>query len=213
METDKQNDIDAYNTLYSLLPFEKQQAISSFRFDADKKLKICSEILIRCLICQTLHIKNKEIQFLLNDYGKPYLAYFPSFEYNISHTKNAIAIGISDNPVGVDIEKIKRFDFRMPKYSFTDNENSFLTSEQANQDRRFFEIWTKKEAYIKYSGKGLSIPLKSFDVTDTGFSPNLSSVQISDYIISVCGTGFLDKELIKEISEQELLKMGLRHFE
>jgi len=52
--------------------------------------------------------------------------------------------------------------------------------------QRFYEVWTKKESYAKYVGKGLSIPLKTFDVIDDSIKENFSIFNINGYIISIC---------------------------
>ncbi len=68
-------------------------------------------------------------------------------------------------PVGVDIEKIRPIDFAIAERFFTASEYRLLM-DTAEQERLqlFYTLWTLKESYIKFVGKGLSIPLDSFAI-------------------------------------------------
>ncbi len=64
--------------------------------------------------------------------------------FNISHSHGVIMLGISHTEIGVDIEKIRDFDYK--KIDFIDAEDI----------DDFFEKWTERESYLKFTGEGLS---------------------------------------------------------
>lgn len=71
---------------------------------------------------------------------------------------------------------------------FSKAEVAYIEEVTEEKDRRFFEIWTKKEAYSKYVGKGLSMGLNSFDVMDEEITKLIQSVNKNSYVISFCNT-------------------------
>ncbi|MDR2649784.1 MAG: 4'-phosphopantetheinyl transferase superfamily protein [Clostridiales bacterium] len=161
---------------------EKQNKLRQYRFPIDRKLSLYAELLTRWQVMHILRLNNHEIEFGINEYSKPFLQGHPLFHFNISHTRNAIAAAFSNDEVGVDIEKVKAPDFQISKRFFTSSEHDYILSHK-NPDRAFYEIWTKKEAYIKCIGMGLAKPLKSFDTLDDESS---ISMYIGEYIISIC---------------------------
>lgn len=98
-----------------------------------------------------------DISIIYNNYNKPYLLN-TNLYFNISHSHNMIAIIISDNECGIDIEYIdegKDIDKIVSKV-LSKNE---IVNYQNKEDKvkYFFEIWTKKEAYFKMIGTGIQI--------------------------------------------------------
>jgi 4'-phosphopantetheinyl transferase len=173
---------------YKLLIYvskENRQRFLKYKYDIDKKLGLYAEFFVRHQICKELNISNHEIVFSKNEYGKPYLTDYPGFQFNIAHTHNAMVIAFSKNEIGIDIEKIKVPEFKIAKRFFTCSENNYILSHK-NPEYAFYEIWTKKEAYIKCLGTGLTTPLKSFDVLDQKHSPLIQSFKIKEYLISIC---------------------------
>ena len=214
IELDESENFSDYGKFIKFLSPKKQEQILKFRFDIDKKLSLFSDLFVRYSACNILNLSNADLSFDKNDYGKPYLLGFPNFHYNISHTKNAIVIGISDKPIGVDVEKIKFADLKIAERFFCDNElASILSNREPNT--AFYKIWTKKEAYIKWDGKGLSLPLTSFDVTDCKLNKMFSSFEIGEYILSVCSeTDFSESalEIYDKDSTVKFLSMLMQYF-
>ena len=198
--------VSCFNRLLSCVSKKKQEQVQRFHHDIDKKLSLYSEIAVRAIICQTLNVSNHEIVFVQTQYGKPYLEGYPDCHFNLSHTRNAIAVIISDKPAGVDIEKIAAADLQIAKRFFTENEAAYIETTDIGKDKRFYEVWTKKEAYIKYKGKGLSMALNSFDVLCDTISKQIQTFQINDYIISACGE-YSEFQII-EISEMDVERMA-----
>ena len=89
-----------------------------------------------------------------------------------------MVIAVSECSVGVDAEKIREVDIRVKK-RFTKAEAEYIGYDIV----RFFEIWTKKEAFLKQKGVGLKGGLQSFCVTENA---KISTFNYNDYIISVC---------------------------
>lgn len=103
-----------------------------------------------------------------NQYGKPYLD--EGLFFNISHTDGLIALAKSKFEIGMDVECIQHCDF--------DAILKLITSEHKRRDIRdsqnpimaFYRYWTQKEACVKQIGKGLSIPLKDFEIDEYNFT-------------------------------------------
>ncbi len=80
-----------------------------------------------------------------NENGKPYLNNINDIYFNISHSDKYLVIAISNKKIGVDIEKIKKYNAKI---------NDILNIKPKN-DEEFFKYWTKKEALIKLKGLAL----------------------------------------------------------
>ena len=106
-----------------------------------------------------LELGDMSREILRAEKGKPYFKELP-LQFSVSHTEDLWVCLISDGtePVGVDIQQIKetRQD-RVSERYFTDDEKVYL---KENSRNTFFEIWTRKEAYAKYTGRGLTKELK-----------------------------------------------------
>ena len=98
--------------------------------------------------------------------------------FSISHTDGLTVIALSDCEVGIDVEKVRKADLRVVR-RFSKEEADYITEKES--DRRFFEIWTKKEAYLKCKGTGISGGLNSVNVLELQFKV----MDYEEYIISV----------------------------
>lgn len=85
-------------------------------------------------------------------------------DFNLSHSGTYAVLAVSDQPIGIDIEKKRHNRANVAKRCFCDEEyrNIMEAESEEEQDIRFFDYWTMKEAYIKRNGAGLKIPLNSF---------------------------------------------------
>ncbi len=196
------------NTLNYLLTFvskEKKEQINRYYFNVDKKLSLYADLIVRVIACKTFGLTNKDIDFFKSEYGKPNLNNYLNFHYNVSHTRNAIAVVVSDSQVGVDIEKIREAEFKIVNRFFTQPEIEFIDNTVAESKKQFYIVWTKKEAYIKYIGKGLYIPLNSFNVFDETISKKMQTIVKDNYVISICGIN--QGCCIEEIQESMIVSM------
>ena len=112
------------------------------------------------------------LSFDYSKYGKPALSDMyaaQKLNFNLSHTAGMMLLAVArERRIGVDVEKI-RSDFNVLEIAerfFSPQEQSRLRNiPEISQYDVFFGCWTRKEAYIKAKGEGLSIPLRDFDVS------------------------------------------------
>lgn len=163
--------------------------------------KAAKEIIIKALL-NFFGINISFSDFLKGENGKPYIKNLPDFHFNISHSENAVAVSISDSEVGIDCEKLRNADLRIAKRRFTEKEYTYIIKDSSETDLRFFEIWTKKEAYLKFCGKGITLPLNSFDVTDGSLDKSFHTYQKDGFFISVCTDSPNNNFTFLEITEE-----------
>lgn len=139
------------------------------------------------------NIDKSSIEIIKSKHGKPFLENLPDFHFNITHSGKLLVIAISDSLVGIDVEAKRKYSTNIIK-RFHPQEIDYIKSQDS--DNRFFEIWTKKEACLKYLGTGLSGGLDSFSVLS--FSPTPKTYTFENYYISVCSNG--EFEIINKIT-------------
>ena len=116
---------------------------------------------------------NQQPIFLYNDYGAPYIEGGPYF--SISHCKRGIAIAVSENTIGIDIEVIRTFNPDLMRKTMNEDEQLRITS-SAIPEVEFIRFWTQKEALLKLQGTGIISDLHhvlthAHDVSWTEISP------------------------------------------
>jgi len=166
-------------TLSELLSPDESFRAQRFRFVRDYETYVVSRGLLRLLLSYYLDLPPPEIRFIYGPYGKPALA--PEcgrLEFNLSHSKGLVAYVFSPHrEVGVDIEFVcpKRADWQVARQCFSLREIESLQKVPSELfTEAFFACWTRKEAYIKARGVGVSLALDQFDVSvEPGEQPAL----------------------------------------
>lgn len=160
------------HSLGQTLAEDELERAARFHFERDRRRFVARRGLLRVILGRYLGVQPDRVRFVYSDYGKPALA--PGFTYgglrfNLSHAAGislyAFAVG---RDVGVDVEHL-RSDFEREQIAerfFSLHERSVLSSLPPKaRIQAFFNCWTRKEAYIKARGEGLSLPLDQFDVS------------------------------------------------
>ena len=160
--------------LESNLSADESGRATRFHFSAGRQHYIVAHGVLRDLLARYLHCEPSQLDFSTNDYGKPALVGH-KLEFNLSHSGDFALIAITQEcKVGVDVERIRPELEResIARRFFSPNEVSELMALALEQRKMaFFNAWTRKEAYIKAQGMGLSLPLDSFDVSLTPNEP------------------------------------------
>lgn len=150
--------------------------VARFKFENDKERYIVAHGATRRILARYLKSRPQNIVFENNHYGKPFLAENTSrIEFNLAHSKNRALLALTrDRRVGVDIEHIRPEipTANLAEHYFSARENEVLRNLDENlQIRAFYDCWTRKEAFIKAIGMGLSFPLRKFAVSIESGNP------------------------------------------
>jgi hypothetical protein len=76
-----------------------------------------------------------------------------------------VALAVGNVPVGIDVEHKSDNDFKVTKRMFTKRDQDYIFGDMLDAERRFRDIWTIKESFLKCLGIGISVPLSSFDAS------------------------------------------------
>lgn len=153
----------------SLLSADEESRASRFRFGhLSNTFTICHGLL-RLLLGGYLDADPTSIQFHYQSKGKPVLRSHNGLNFNLSHTNGIMVCGVARHcEMGVDVEVLRPMNDMQElagKFFCPEEARELLSLPQNQQLSSFYRCWTRKEAYIKAIGEGLSAPLSSFRVT------------------------------------------------
>jgi 4'-phosphopantetheinyl transferase len=142
-----------------------------FRFPEHRRRFVIARGTLRRLVSNYLSITPEKVAFQYQESGKPELApgHRSELHFNVSHSEDLAAFSfVLSRPIGVDVEMV-RCDVDVhgiPQRFFSTAEQDALARLTGpHKFRGFFNCWTRKEAYVKAVGSGLSLPLRDFDVS------------------------------------------------
>lgn len=152
-----------FSKLLSHISVDKRERIRRFVKEEDRLRGLFGELLLRSILMQKTGMRNEDIVFFTNEYGKPFLKGRDDIYFNISHSGDWVVAAVDALPVGIDVEEVSPVDLSISEYYFSADEHEDLMSQSDKLDY-FFTLWTSKESYIKTLGKGLSQPLNAFSI-------------------------------------------------
>ncbi|MBQ7340929.1 MAG: 4'-phosphopantetheinyl transferase superfamily protein [Oscillospiraceae bacterium] len=161
---------EALERIYTNLSPSRKEHIDRLRRPEDKTRSLAAEGLLQTLLREHYGITNAKLHRASN--GRPYLAN-SHLHISLSHSDQMVACAVSEDPVGIDIEKIRPMSLKICRHLCVEEEKAYLLSDSGLTEndecqdpevlRRLFEIWTAKEAYFKKQGTGIT-DLKSVNV-------------------------------------------------
>ncbi len=154
---------------YELLSSEERERAARYRAGKPRNNFILTRGTLRSLVATCVGAKPQELSFRYSEYGKPLLDGSFDLRFNVSHTDGLALIALGKTrKIGVDVEKITAApDFKkLAARFFSARERESLEQLSGEElPTAFFRCWTRKEAYVKARGEGLSLPLHQFDVS------------------------------------------------
>ena len=195
-------DAALYNEVYGRLPAFRKSRADSYRNLSVKLESVAAFGLLTYALTQAGFPMQDpaiwdKLDFRVTEKEKPYFAGVEGVHFSMSHTKGAVLAAVSGTNVGCDIEVPDR------KVDIAGIERLVLSDAERrcfNADDRlaFFRIWTRKEAYCKYTGEGLGAEFDSFSIDDTPV-PSYTDEQ-DGYVRAVCSPLLLKMPEIARIS-------------
>lgn len=150
----------------SLLPADERARADRFIHDRHRRRYTVAQAHLRLVLAGLTGTRPEEIAFEFGKHGKPFLPGGPSF--NQSHSEERIMIGVAaEGRLGVDIEEIRqvRYLLGIADKNFGEDEAARLHAAPEHERLElFFRLWTRKEAFLKAVGVGLTHPLRTFSV-------------------------------------------------
>jgi 4'-phosphopantetheinyl transferase len=143
-----------------------------FIFQADRSRYVSTHGALRAVLGQYLGRRPGEIILEQGEYGKPFVSKSinpKGITFNLSHSEDLCLIALAQSrALGIDIEKLRDIVDCMElaaKYFSEEEKQSLLALPTSERPLAFFCTWTRKEAYVKATGRGLDIPLDEFSVS------------------------------------------------
>lgn len=162
--------------LFHLLPLNSQNYIAQFRRPIDKNLSILGYSLLSFL-CKEQNIKFKELY--RDDYNRPFLKNF-SGDFSISRSNKRVICALStQKKVGIDMEYIKPIELQMYQEQFSQQEWEIILHDNSPLNM-FYTLWTKKEAIVKYDGRGLHLTLSDIPSLNETLKWKNLTIQVKD---------------------------------
>jgi len=159
--------------LAGFLSDEEQGRAAKFRHAPSRHEFIVARGLLRVLLGECLDMDPREVRFSQTARGKPRLAgpEPAAVRFNVSHSHGLALVALTGRcEVGVDLERVRPFSDEMGLADrfFTPREADALRAlDAAGRLETFFRLWTRKEAYLKAHGLGLSCGLERVEVSHT----------------------------------------------
>ena len=174
----------------TLVSEQRRQEALRYRRETDRRLSLSVYLLLRKALEKEYGITEPP-QFNFGPHGKPMLADYPDIHFNLSHCPRAALCVVNKQPVGCDIEMVpNQLDSDLCQYCFNEAETkSILASPQPTLE--FTRLWTRKEAYLKWSGEGLTANLPDLFSTHCVEDVHLESFYAQDrtYVYTICQRG------------------------
>lgn len=154
----KADKIDVEKSL-KFLPKIRLEKVQKLKDENAKKLSVAVYLLLRKVFRKHL-IKIEKYEFDYMDDGRPVIINSP-LQFSLSHSGDYVAVGISNNQVGVDIQEMRDIDFDARKFVFSKDDEKFFQESESKLDA-FYSLWTVKEAVFKFDGT----PFKDVKIKD-----------------------------------------------
>ncbi|HRQ22466.1 MAG TPA: 4'-phosphopantetheinyl transferase superfamily protein [Anaerolineales bacterium] len=166
--------LDSVKLFESTLSADEIRRASSFHFDKDHSRYVIAHFSLRDVLGRYLKAEPAQLKFSIDQYGKPSLLKH-KLEFNLSHSGSFALVAVTQHRIiGVDVERMREgiSSHSIARQYFSPAEVAEFDAVPVEQrETAFFTCWTRKEAFIKAKGLGLSLPLDSFDVSLTPNEP------------------------------------------
>ena len=159
---EKSSEMSVLDKYLDLLPPERREKALRYHHPIDRHHCILSYLLLRYALNSRFGLHNPRIA--VTERGKPFLPDYPEVYFNLSHCPKGCVVGVSDVPIGVDVQDVRAFSPRLVQFCCSPEEKARIA--QATQpEAEFTKIWAMKESYLKCKGCGIIRDLPSVDTT------------------------------------------------
>jgi 4'-phosphopantetheinyl transferase len=151
---------------------DERRRAARFHFERDRRRFLAARGQLRHLLASYLDTDPERLEFGYGAQGKPYLAGYPEVQFNLSHAADTLVVAVArGRRLGIDVEQtipegvmneVRERVSSTPEWALLE------TLDRSARETWFSRLWTRKEAYIKADGRGMSLDLKLIDVLSVG---------------------------------------------
>jgi 4'-phosphopantetheinyl transferase len=156
---------------WSVLSPDERDRAHRFHFEIHRRCFVVAHAAARRILAGYANMSAESLAFTTGEFGKPALTNAPNLQFNLSHSGDLALLAVSrSGDVGVDVERWNaRIDhLNLAEHFFSEGEQAALRG-LAHSDTQvvagFFAAWSRKEAYLKASGHGITRGLHHFHVS------------------------------------------------
>lgn len=216
---------DVWSCLYDLLNEEEKRRADRLDKPSVRRQFIAGRGFLKRILARELSVVPADIRLTRGKFGKPYLLK-SNLEFNLSHCRDRFVLALArGRQVGVDIEYVS------PQRNYTELAKRFFSGREIEQlnslppemrATAFYQVWTRKEAFVKAMGRGIAFGLQRFSVTvlpdasphiaeidgntDAGRHWSLFDLDVGfDYTATVCARGEDLRVRVQEVDWIQLL--------
>ena len=175
-------DFDLQAALAEISEQRREQALR-FKFERGQRTCVLAYLLLKKGLREEYGITGNPL-FEYGEHGKPFIVGHPEIHFSLSHCHEAVACVLSNRPVGIDVESVRRYKEDVVRYAMNEQEQQLIAASE-RPDVAFIRLWTMKEARLKLTGEGITNDLKT---ALSGSSWKFTTVEQLDrnYIYTVC---------------------------
>ncbi len=158
---------ETFTKWYDLMPTARKARCDRLKMEADRKRCIAAYALLVHALRDAGVMCEDTLNISETSEGKPLIRDIP-VKFSISHAKDRVAVALSGDEVGCDVEYRSTNALKIAKRFFTDKEFAFLDllEDEDIRDHEFTRIWTMKESVVKCCGEGIKRPFDDFYCVD-----------------------------------------------
>jgi 4'-phosphopantetheinyl transferase len=164
----------ALEALAALLPSAERERASRFHFQRDQARFIAGRAQLRILLARYLRADPAALDFLYGPFGKPALTTSwarSKLAFNLAHSEDLAVAAIARTECGIDVERVRPqpdMDELVARFFSPRETVSFQRLPAGQKPQAFFNLWTRKEAWLKAIGEGIG---RSLDRVEVSFLP------------------------------------------
>lgn len=178
---DKVDSLDLDLALAQVSEQRREQALR-FRFESGRRLCLAAYLLLMEGLQKEYGITEKPV-FDYSEKGKPSIIGHPDIYFNFSHSGNIALCALSNQPVGSDVETLRKITPSLIRFTMNDIEQTQINT-SSNPTMQFLFYWTRKEALLKLTGDGIRNDMKDV-LTDSSDNYHIETVTSDQYVYSI----------------------------
>ena len=197
------NNLKTDLTLYKNIDKRRLEKIKKSKNTLFIKEQLGSHLLLTDVLENTYFQEIDKIEYIYNESGKPYIK-DSSLYFSLSHSNGIIALTVSKEEIGLDIELIKDVKDTLSRRIMNDLEyNTYQSLNKESKKIYFFEVWTSKEAYIKKLGTSITLNPSNISIEEDvllkkiNISSNEYMIALTNAMSIIVDERYIPKELLE----------------